>query len=263
MTSISRKFLLGAGLIALSATAAAAAPAVVRSDLNLRGGPGTQYAVVGSLPGGATVDVGSCSGSWCTVTYGGQQGYASRNYLELGVAGGAVVPAPGPSYSYVEPDYYGDDYYGYGPGYYDDYGPGVTLGFGYWGGRGYDHRRHWGHRGWDRRGSPSHWGRGRGGNQVGALPSDRPGMGRPGGPRGGSWGGSRSGPAPVGAAPSSPPSMGSRAGAGISAGRAAPPVGAVGGGMSGGGRSGMSAGGGGGGAATTGAGRGPAPVGAR
>jgi hypothetical protein len=242
MTSISRKFLLGAGLIALSATAAAAAPAVVRSDLNLRGGPGTQYAVVGSLPGGATVDVGSCSGSWCTVAYGGQQGYASRNYLDMGVAGGVVVPVPGPSYGYVDPDYYDDGYYGYGPGYYGGYGPGVTLGFGYRSGRDYDHRRRWSHRG----GGPSHWdrGRGRGGNQVGALPSYRPGMSRPGGSGGGSWG-SR-----PGTSASSPPPVVSRPGVGASAGRSGPSLGA------GAGRPGMS--GGSGGAATTGAGRGPA-----
>jgi hypothetical protein len=250
MTSISRKFLLGVGLIALSVTAAAAAPAVVRSDLNLRGGPGTQYAVVGSLPGGATVEVGGCSGSWCTVAYGGQQGYASRNYLDMGVAGGVVVPVPGPSYGYVDPDYYDDDYDGYGPSYYGGYGPGVTLGFGYWGGRGYDHRRYGGHRG----GGPSHWGRGRGDNQVGALPPGRPGMGRPGGLGGGSWAGRPPRGPSVGAAPSSPPPVGSRIG--VSAGRSAPPVGA-----GGGGRGGMSGGGGGGRAATTGAG--PAPVGAR
>ncbi|MDQ2080013.1 SH3 domain-containing protein [Xanthobacteraceae bacterium Astr-EGSB] len=243
MTSISRKFLLSIGLIALSATAAAAAPAVVRSDLNLRGGPGTHYAVIGSLPGGATVDVGGCSGNWCTVAYGGQQGYASRSYLDMGVAAGALVPVPGPSYGYVDPDYYDDDDY-YGPGYYG-YGPSVTLGFGYRSGRGYDHGRRWGHRG------PSHWGRGRGGNQIGARPPGRPGIGRPGSSGGGSWAGRPRGPS-VGAAPSSPPPVGGRAG--VSAGRSAPPVGA-----GGGGRGGMSSGGG--GAATTGAG--PAPVGGR
>jgi uncharacterized protein YraI len=137
MTSFRRKFLLGAGLLALSATAAAAVPAVVRSDLNMRSGPGTEYAVVGSLPGGATVDVGSCTGRWCTVAYGGEQGYAARSYLDLGAAAVPVEPAYGPSYGYAEPDYYyGDDYY------YGGYGPGVTLGFGFNG----DRHRHRGHR---------------------------------------------------------------------------------------------------------------------
>lgn len=142
MTSISRKFLLGAGLLALSATAATALPAVVRSDLNLRSGPGTEYGIVGSMPAGATVDVGSCTGRWCVVAYGGEQGYAARSYLDMGAAGIPAVVDEGPYYSYAEPDYdYGDGYY------YGGYGPGVTLGFGYYG----DRRGHrWRHRHRDR-----------------------------------------------------------------------------------------------------------------
>jgi uncharacterized protein YraI len=209
MTSLSRKLLLGAGLLALSATAAAAVPAVVRGDLNLRSGPGTQYAVVGSLPGGATVEVGNCSGRWCTVAYEGEQGYAARSYLDLGAAAVPAVPAPGVDYGYVEPDDYGDDYY-YG------YGPGVTLGFGYWGDRGYGHRRHWRrHDG----GRPPHWGGGRPG-RVGGLPPPRDNTGgpqprRPGGPN-------------VGASAPPPVVSGGRAGgtvgAGAPAARPAAPV---------------------------------------
>jgi uncharacterized protein YraI len=179
--SIRTNLLLGVGLLALSATAAAAVPAVVRNDLNLRSGPGTGYAVVGALPAGATVDVGGCTGRWCTVAYGGEQGYANRSYLDLGAAG-AGGPAvgvyteevPGPTYGYVDPDYYGD---GYPYGYYgdDDYGPGVSFGLG-WGGGGWRH----GHRGGWRPGD------GRGPRVVSPAPGSDPGfVGAPRGDRGG------------------------------------------------------------------------------
>ena len=55
--------LLGAGAALLLSTGAAlAVPATAQTDLNVRSGPGTQYPVVGSIQGGETVDVGSCTG---------------------------------------------------------------------------------------------------------------------------------------------------------------------------------------------------------
>jgi hypothetical protein len=171
MTNLSRKFLLGAGLLALSATAAAAVPAVVRDDLNLRSGPGTQYGVVGALPAGATVDVGSCTGRWCTVAYEGGQGYAARSYLDLGSAGG-VYQDEGPDYAYVAPGYYGDDYGYYGDdNYYGGYGPSVGIGLG-WGGGGWRHHRGHHH---DHDGGPGRPGRpggiaGRGPGPANAAP---------------------------------------------------------------------------------------------
>jgi len=72
-----KRLMLGVGLLALSAGAAAAVPAVVQTDLNMRSGPGPRYAIVGALPAGATVDVGGCTGSWCQVAYGGEQGSAA------------------------------------------------------------------------------------------------------------------------------------------------------------------------------------------
>jgi len=44
--------------------------AVVQSDLNLRGGPGTGYGVVAVMPTGARVEVLGCAGAWCRVAYG-------------------------------------------------------------------------------------------------------------------------------------------------------------------------------------------------
>ncbi|MGH6664316.1 MAG: SH3 domain-containing protein [Pseudolabrys sp.] len=128
--------LLSAGA-ALALSAGAASAAVVTGDVNLRSGPGTAYNVIDTMPAGARVAVLSCSGSWCEVDWGGEQGYASHNFIA-----GATV----------EQGYYNPGYtYEYGPGYayddydYGDYGPGIVFGFGggYYRGRGYHH--HHGH----------------------------------------------------------------------------------------------------------------------
>lgn len=108
--------LLGAGAALLLTTGAAlAVPATVQSDLNVRSGPGTQYPLVGSLQGGQTVDVGSCTGSWCQVSFGGGSGFASRNYLAMG--GGAPGPAVAAAPYVYDDGYYDDGYYDYGYAY--------------------------------------------------------------------------------------------------------------------------------------------------
>lgn len=50
--------------------------------LNIRSGHGTSYAVVGSVPGGATLKVTKSDGKWAHITYGGVSGYVSMDYLE-------------------------------------------------------------------------------------------------------------------------------------------------------------------------------------
>ena len=108
-------FPAGAALV-LSAGVAAAAPAVVRADVNLRSGPGTGYAVFETIPGGATVDVLGCGGSWCRVAYAGETGYASRSYLALGGEAAVIEEDAGPpAVAYGYPDYDESYYYGYGP----------------------------------------------------------------------------------------------------------------------------------------------------
>ena len=165
----------------LSVGAAAAAPATVSTDLNMRSGPGTQYGVVATIPAGATVDVGGCTGSWCQVNFDGTSGYASASYLS---GGAAATPSVGVA---VAPGYvYDDDYYDYGY----TYGPS----FGFYAGPRYRHgwRGHWQQRpgGWAGRpgGGPGGW------------------AGRPGGP-GGAAGAPPSG-LRVGGAPPSGPRMG-------------------------------------------------------
>ena len=51
--------------------------------LNVRQGPGTQYAVIGTVPGGRIVIVDGCAPgyAWCTIRYNALQGWASARYL--------------------------------------------------------------------------------------------------------------------------------------------------------------------------------------
>ncbi len=133
------KLMTGAGMLALSTGIAAAAPAVVQNDLNLRAGPGTDYEVVAAMPAGSTVDVMGCQASWCQVAFGGTTGFASRAYLGLGGMVGAApgIRTYGEGYAYrgVEPGYgYDEDTYAYGsyrPGYSSGYYAGATYGGSY------------------------------------------------------------------------------------------------------------------------------------
>lgn len=83
---------LVAGAIAVGVLAPVAAQAAyVTGSVNLRTGPGTQYARILTIPAGARVSVAGCS-SWCSVNYAGTRGYVSASY----VAGGRAGPGPRP-----------------------------------------------------------------------------------------------------------------------------------------------------------------------
>jgi uncharacterized protein YraI len=125
-----KETMIAAGLLALTASAALAAPAVAERDVNLRSGPGTSYAVVGTLPRGANIEVQDCNGAWCQVNYDGRLGYASQHYLEIANVGPAEPADSG--YAYQPPPPYRDyavahvaapapGYrdYAYAPGYRD------------------------------------------------------------------------------------------------------------------------------------------------
>jgi uncharacterized protein YraI len=109
-------------LLALSADLASAAPAHVASNTNLRQGPGTNYGVIVTIPGGSVVDISECAADWCTAHWRGRTGYMIATNLNR-LAGGAPAAAyvdPRPLvYVRPYPYYYGPRYYG--PGYY--YGP--------------------------------------------------------------------------------------------------------------------------------------------
>src|SRR5262249_42312513 len=144
--TLTTKLMTSAGLLALSTGFAAAAPAVVQSDVNLRAGPGIDYEVIAALPAGATVNVRGCEATWCQVSFAGTSGFASRAFLGLGAAalpayGATAVPVYGEDYAVgaygPEYSYEGGDY-GYGPGVYGTTTYGATYGDrGYYGGRAY------------------------------------------------------------------------------------------------------------------------------
>ena len=130
-----------AALLALSPVCAWAAPGVVNTTVNLRQGPGTSTPIIGKIPAGSPVEVGSCSGEWCQTTFQGMSGYVIATALAQGGPPGGPPPgAPPPGYRppppppgyagppppgyagpppypapYPGPPYYGPYYYGYGP----------------------------------------------------------------------------------------------------------------------------------------------------
>jgi len=86
-------------LMALSTSCAQAAPALATNNVNMRQGPGTNYPVITTIPGGSTVEVSGCQGEWCSVSWHGQSGYAIATRLDQGGGApppsGAQVPPPG------------------------------------------------------------------------------------------------------------------------------------------------------------------------
>src|SRR5690606_2009414 len=112
-----KRIAFGTGFAAvtlLSTLAASAAPGVATGAVNVRTGPGTGYAKIGTLAAGEVVDVKQCQGSWCFVDRtSGTDGWASKNYLapyEGGGSGsggsdipfnfGMTVGPGGPSFSF-------------------------------------------------------------------------------------------------------------------------------------------------------------------
>lgn len=72
--------LLAAGL-ALTATAALAAPGIASVNANVRSGPGTGFAVVDVLTKGEYVIVKDCGFAWCKISHIGKDGYVSRSLV--------------------------------------------------------------------------------------------------------------------------------------------------------------------------------------
>jgi uncharacterized protein YraI len=74
---------LSALLLSSIAVPALAQDARVVTDLNMRAGPGTQYPVVTTIPGGRAVDIHGCEGSlnWCDVSWRGNRGWVYSDYL--------------------------------------------------------------------------------------------------------------------------------------------------------------------------------------
>jgi hypothetical protein len=99
-------------LTALSAGLAAAKPATVAADVNLRKGPGTDSEIITLIPKGTMVEVGTCTNGWCMVTWNEQEGFSIAT--NLGLAGPPPVRRrPPPGYDYPPPP----GTYGPPPGY--------------------------------------------------------------------------------------------------------------------------------------------------
>lgn len=74
--------LIGTGLL-LATGSALAKPAYVPSTVNLRAGPGTDKDILGKIPSGSLIDVGECTGGWCTVTWQDKNGYAIETAIDF------------------------------------------------------------------------------------------------------------------------------------------------------------------------------------
>jgi hypothetical protein len=90
-----------AALLALSAAAAGAAPAYVKSTVNLRTAPGTDQTILGKIPAGSLIDASNCDGGWCAVDWQGKSGYAIMTALDMSgrvpVARRAAAARPAPA----------------------------------------------------------------------------------------------------------------------------------------------------------------------
>lgn len=58
-----------------------------KNALNVRSGPGTSYAKLGTLTHGTQIEVYSISNGWATISYSGKTAYVSMNYLEAVISG--------------------------------------------------------------------------------------------------------------------------------------------------------------------------------
>ena len=74
-----------------------AAPGVVTSNVNVRTGPGTNYAVVTAVPSGTQVDVQRCDAGFCYIEGRRVSGWVSAQFLS---AGGRPVNPGNPGLSF-------------------------------------------------------------------------------------------------------------------------------------------------------------------
>ncbi|SMQ70722.1 SH3 domain-containing protein [Devosia lucknowensis] len=95
---MNRIFKVAAGAIiattALTGMAfAQSASATATAELNIRSGPGPQYASVGFIASGDTTVVDGClqGSKWCRVNYNGVEGWAYSDYLTADLSGDVVV----------------------------------------------------------------------------------------------------------------------------------------------------------------------------
>ena len=78
-----RRLTLALTLFAIASVPAEAGPATTNASVNFREGPGTAFDSLGTIAEGAEVDVKECDdgGTWCAVSFNGQNGFVSGKYL--------------------------------------------------------------------------------------------------------------------------------------------------------------------------------------
>ncbi len=84
--------LVAALALLVVASPAWAAEGRTAAEVSLRAKPASSSALLLTIPAGATVDIGRCSGAWCRVTWEGTSGYASKRGLAVAMA----APTKGP-----------------------------------------------------------------------------------------------------------------------------------------------------------------------
>lgn len=80
-------------LAILFSSNAEASSGLATATINLRTGPGTQYASMGRIPNGVVIGVAGCTSGygWCRVNYAGLDGWASSRYIAVQTGGGGYT----------------------------------------------------------------------------------------------------------------------------------------------------------------------------
>ena len=66
------------------------------NTLNVRKGPGTGYARIGSLSNGAAVTILGEESGWYKISYNGGTGYVSKEYIQVGGSSATASPTQAP-----------------------------------------------------------------------------------------------------------------------------------------------------------------------
>jgi Bacterial SH3 domain len=77
--------------LAISAGAASARDGTTTTELGLHARPGPTSELLLTMPAGASVEVGACSGSWCRIVWNSYSGYASKSGLSISAAAPQTV----------------------------------------------------------------------------------------------------------------------------------------------------------------------------
>jgi hypothetical protein len=106
---------------------ASAAQGTTTTDLPLRAAPASNTELLLTMPAGASVGVGACSGGWCRVTWNSYSGYAPKSGLAIvastrvrGPVRGGIATADGGEIWPIFPPYpYRSGYYPKADWYHD------------------------------------------------------------------------------------------------------------------------------------------------